>query len=205
MKKLSVLFPILLGLMLLTAGLASAHVTVYPKETTQGSYEVFTVRVPSEKADTSTIKVEVKFPAEVSISRVEPKAGWKYELTKQGTTVTGVIWTAESAGLSPTEFTEFRVNGKVADTATAITWKAYQTYKDNSVVEWTGAADSKTPASVTSVKAKPAGSATDSHGHTQTSGDHATTSSSSNLATYLSGAALLLAVIAVILAARKRK
>lgn len=42
--------------------IASAHVTVQPKVTTQGKYEVFTVRVPSEKEDSPTTKVEVKFP-----------------------------------------------------------------------------------------------------------------------------------------------
>ena len=47
--------------LLIFSGIASAHVTVQPKETTQGSYEKFTVRVPSEKKDAATVKVEVKF------------------------------------------------------------------------------------------------------------------------------------------------
>ena len=53
-----------------------------PKETTQGSYEVFTVRVPSENETVPTTKIEVKVPAEVNISRLEPKPGWTYELQK---------------------------------------------------------------------------------------------------------------------------
>ena len=71
-----------IGSMLL-AGIASAHVTVYPKESTQGSYEKFTVRVPSEK-DIPTVKVEVKFPMDaVTVSRFEPKAGWTSELSQR--------------------------------------------------------------------------------------------------------------------------
>lgn len=131
---------------------------VYPKETTQGTYEVFTVRVPTEK-DVPTVKVEVKIPADVDVSRFEPKSGWKYDLTKDSTgKITSIAWTTTGDSLSNTEFGNFNMQGKVADKATQISWKAYQTYKDGSVVEWTGAADSKTPASVTTVKLKSTGS-----------------------------------------------
>ncbi|MEW9674048.1 hypothetical protein [Ammoniphilus sp. 3BR4] len=47
-KKTSVICSSVLAISMF-AGIASAHVTVQPKETTQGKYEVFTVRVPSEK------------------------------------------------------------------------------------------------------------------------------------------------------------
>lgn len=47
-----------IGIMVLAfscyVGVASAHVTVHPEETTQGSYEVFTVRVPSENDEVPT-------------------------------------------------------------------------------------------------------------------------------------------------------
>lgn len=152
---------------LLTSGLASAHVTVQPTQATQGAYEKFAVRVPSEK-DSPTVKVEVKFPIDaVSVSRFEPKPGWKYEIAKDASgKITGVTWTATGEGLAATEFADFYMQGKVADTATAITWKAYQTYKDGSVVEWVGAEGSDKPASVTKVVPKPAGAGTDSHGAT---------------------------------------
>jgi uncharacterized protein YcnI len=64
--------------------MASAHVTVQPNEVTQGSYEVFIVRVPTEK-DEPTVKEEVNIPEEITISRIEPKPDWKYELTKEAT------------------------------------------------------------------------------------------------------------------------
>lgn len=148
------------------AGTIYAHVTVLPKETTQGVYEKFTVRVPTEK-DIPTIKVEVKFPAAVSISRFEPMPGWKYDISKDASgAITGVVWTALGEGLAATEFGEFDMQGKVADNAKDLSWKAYQTYKDGSVVEWTGAPDSEKPASVTKVKPKAAGSPADSHGNT---------------------------------------
>lgn len=185
------------------AGAASAHVTVFPQETTQGTYEKFTVRVPSEK-DSPTVKVEIKFATDdVAVSRFEPKPGWKYDIVKSGDKIAGVVWTATGEGLLATEFGEFNMQGKVADTAKDIAWKAYQTYKDGTVVEWTGASDSKTPASVTKVKAKPAGGATDSHGHATGDGD-AGESSTSRLPIYLSSAALVLGAAALIAALTRK-
>jgi uncharacterized protein YcnI len=204
LKKFMLNCAVLLVCSLLLAGIARAHVVVYPQASTQGSYEKFTVRVPSEK-DVPTVKVEVKFPVDaVAISRFEPKAGWNYQISKDADgKVTGVVWTTTGEGLSATEFGEFNMQGKVGDTATAITWKAYQTYKDGSVVEWTGAADSKTPASVTTVLAKPAGAAADSHGAT-TGHAASANSGSSNTPLYLSITAVVLAALALIMAMRKR-
>ncbi|KEQ22660.1 YcnI family copper-binding membrane protein [Paenibacillus tyrfis] len=212
MKKLH--FALALGLLasMLGGGFASAHVTVLPKETTQGSYEKFAVRVPTEK-DIPTVKVEVKFPLDsVSISRFEPKPGWKYELTKDANNkITGVIWTATGEGLGATEFGEFYMQGKVADTATAITWKAYQTYKDGSVVEWVGADGSDKPASVTKVNAKPAGAGADSHGHTTTpaapAADKAASEApaASQTPLYLSIAGVVLGAAALIVSLMRRK
>ncbi|MFB0844223.1 YcnI family copper-binding membrane protein [Paenibacillus oleatilyticus] len=207
-------FALALGLLasMLGGGFASAHVTVLPKETTQGSYEKFAVRVPTEK-DIPTVKVEVKFPLDsVSISRFEPKPGWKYELTKDANNkITGVVWTATGEGLGATEFGEFYMQGKVADTATAITWKAYQTYKDGSIVEWVGANGSDKPASVTKVNAKPAGAGTDSHGNTTTppapAADKAASAApvASQMPLYLSIAGVVFGAAALIVSLMRRK
>ncbi|OCT10575.1 nuclear export factor GLE1 [Paenibacillus pectinilyticus] len=192
---------------MLLVGIASAHVVVYPKDTTQGSYEVFTVRVPSEK-DSPTTKVQVKFPVDsVAVSRFEPKAGWKYDIEKDSAgKIAGVTWTATGDGLASTEFGDFSMQGKVADTATKITWKAYQTYKDGSVVEWVGADGSDKPASVTTVKAKTAsGSTTDSHGNVTAGTAASDTDSGSKTSLYLSIVGVVLGALALIVSlVRKR-
>jgi uncharacterized protein YcnI len=205
LKKLMLNGAILMMVSVIFAGIASAHVVVYPKDTIQGAYEKFTVRVPTEK-DVPTVKVEVKFPTDsVSVSRFEPKPGWNYEISKDASgKITGVIWTATGNGLSSTEFGDFNMQGKVADNATQIMWKAYQTYKDGSVVEWVGAAGSDKPASVTTVKAKPAGAAADSHGNTANSGA-ASSSSSSNTALYLSIAAVVLGAVSLLVSLFRKR
>lgn len=196
---------LLIGLML--ASSAYAHVTVNPSQSTQGSFEVFTVRVPSEQEGFTT-GVEVRIEEGVEISRVEPKPGWSYEMERDANgKVTSIVWSTEGEGLARTEFTEFRMQGRVGEEATTITWRAYQTYSDGSVAEWTGAEGSDKPASVTTVQPRPEGAETDSHGHVvgSTGGDAHTSDAeqaapaASNWSTYLSAAALIIALAALVI------
>jgi uncharacterized protein YcnI len=213
MKKWNVMLLAGLLMSMLGGGIVSAHVTVQPPTTVQGSYEKFAVRVPSEDKESPTVKVEVKFAVEsVAISRFEPKPGWKYELAKDASNkITGVTWTATGDGLSPTEFSEFYMQGKVADNATSITWKAYQTYKNGTVVEWVGAEGADKPASVTKVTPKPTGAAADSHGNTTAPAAPAAAATAGAAANasqaplYLSIAALVLGLIALMISISKRK
>ncbi|OUM95466.1 MAG: hypothetical protein A9Z00_08575 [Thermobacillus sp. ZCTH02-B1] len=160
------------ALFLTAAWPASAHVTISPQEAVQGSYMVFTVRVPSEKEGTETTAVRVVFPEGVSVSRFEPKPGWTVAFERNADqAITEVTWTAEPGhGLDVTEFTEFRMSGRVlpdVEPGTRLVWKAYQHYADGSVVEWIGApdTDSPTPAPVTVVV--PGDPVDDGHGGTQ--------------------------------------
>jgi uncharacterized protein YcnI len=137
--------------LLTVAGTASAHVTVWPKQSTTGAYEKYTVRVPVEK-DSNTVKVQLFFPQDVKVETVEPAPGWSYTFQKDANGQnTGITWTATAGGIKPHEFTEFSFIGVNPKTPEQVSWKALQTYADGSVVEWTGAPDSKTPASVTSI------------------------------------------------------
>ncbi|MGC3787537.1 YcnI family protein [Priestia aryabhattai] len=190
------------------AGTASAHVVVYPQEATQGSYEKFTVRVPTEK-DIPTTKVKIEIPKDVEISRFEPMEGWKYELQKDSSgLITSVTWTATDAGLSPTEFGEFNMQGKVGDNAKKIVWKAYQTYKDGSTVAWEGPADADTPASITTV-VKGNGAEGDSHisatNETSATNEATTNDSNTALPTTLSIIALVLGIISLIFSLKRKK
>ncbi|MFC4810767.1 YcnI family protein [Paenibacillus sp. GCM10023250] len=209
MKQLSVIGAAALSLFLF-ASMASAHVTVQPKQTTQGSYEVFSVRVPSESENVTTTSVKVAVPDGVAISRVEPKPGWKYELELAPDTkaVQSITWTAEGAGLAQTEFTDFRISGKVADDAAQLVWKAYQTYSDKSVAEWVGADGSDHPASVTTVAAGAAEGG--GHGAPAASPEAGSAAGSGggakeNAAFVLSIAAAVLGAAALIAALTRRK
>ncbi|CAM3524040.1 YcnI family protein [Paenibacillus lupini] len=207
MKKWVIAATMAVSLMMF-AGIASAHVTVQPPTVPANSYQVFAVRVPSEEKGVNTVKVQVKIADGAVVSRVEPKPGWTSELEKNADgVVTSITWTAEDKGLSETEFTEFRMSGKVNEDATQLVWKAYQTYSDNKVVEWVGADGSDKPASVTTVTAATAEG--DGHGHGAAATADETKDSNSDsdsvLPLTLSIIAVVLGAAALVLAARKNK
>ncbi|MFC4769295.1 YcnI family protein [Effusibacillus consociatus] len=187
------------------AGTASAHVTVWPKESQADSYQRYTVRVPVEK-DLNTTKVRLEFPQGVKVSTVMPVPGWNYEFEKDSEgRFTAITWTATDGGIKPNEFMEFGISGKNPKEPGNLAWKAYQTYADGSVVEWTGEPESKTPAPV--VTLKEATKKDDPHGEKKesaagqnkeaTTDGTASASSSNTWALILSGAALLVALISL--------
>ncbi len=55
--------------------IASAHVTVWPKESPAGGYERYTIRVPNER-EVPTVKVRVELPEGATYTAWMPVAGW---------------------------------------------------------------------------------------------------------------------------------
>ncbi|MGR6321170.1 YcnI family protein [Micromonospora soli] len=150
------------------AGPASAHVTVNPKEATQGGYTKVTFRVPNEKDDASTTKIEVNLPVSSPIGSVslKPMTGWtaKTETSKLATpikvhdselteAVTKITWTADAnSAIKPGQFQEFDVSLGPLPETDRLVFKALQTYSDGDVVRWieepSGGAEPEHPAPV---------------------------------------------------------
>lgn len=150
-----------------TALPAAAHVTVNPKEATQGSYAKLAFRVPNERPQ-STEKVEVAFPAEQPLASVSvrPTPGWNVVVTKRkldkplkvhgrdiAEAVDRITWTADSAAtaIKAGEFQEFEVSaGPLPEDADKLVFKALQTYTGGEVVRWidepTGSEEPEHPA-----------------------------------------------------------
>jgi len=135
-------------LMVVVTSVASAHVRVLPEEVPADTFEVFTVRVPTEK-DIPTTGVRVEVPEGFTISRVEPVPGWDYELEEEAGAVSAITWSGGEIGA--TEFQQFDVQGQTPEETGEYPWRAVQMYEDGSVVEWIGPEDSEEPASVVRV------------------------------------------------------
>ena len=135
-------------LLLVVTSVASAHVRVLPEEVPADTFEVFTVRVPTEK-DIPTTGVRVEVPEGFTISRVEPVPGWDYELEEEAGAVSAITWSGGEIGA--TEFQQFDVQGQTPEETGEYHWRAFQTYEDGSVVEWIGPEDSEEPASIVRV------------------------------------------------------
>ncbi|WP_327269010.1 YcnI family protein [Streptomyces sp. NBC_01218] len=139
---------------LLLAGPASAHVSVQPQgEAAKGGYATINFKVPNERDDASTVKLEVNFPTDHPLSSVSPQAvpGWKIDVTKStlakplevhGQKVTEAVskvtWTADAAAaIKPGYFQQFPLSvGQLPEDADQLVFKALQTYSSKEVVRW---------------------------------------------------------------------
>jgi uncharacterized protein YcnI len=206
MKKILITLPIIFVLLSLLVGVASAHVVVNPENALKGTFQEFTVRVPNEK-DIPTVKVELDVPAAVDISQFNPLPGWKYDLTKDSSgKITKITWTSTGDGIAASQFEKFTIAGLISKNATAIDWKAHQTYKDGSVVDWVGNDTSDTPAPVTKVTPVPDNVTVSDDGDiTYKDTTPASTAGTSNLPLYISIAAAVLGILSFVISIQKAR
>jgi uncharacterized protein YcnI len=140
------------------AGLAAAHVTIHPNALPSGGYTVIDVRVPNERATTTTTKVAVSFPSGFYSVSYKPLPGWSAKVlyrklakpaTFQGQSVTQEVDQVVFAGkLAPHQFTEFPLSVAVPSVkaGTVLTFKALQTYSNGEIVRWIGPPGADEPA-----------------------------------------------------------
>ncbi|SCF06635.1 Uncharacterized protein YcnI [Micromonospora viridifaciens] len=134
-------------------GVASAHVTVNPREAAQGGYAKLAFRVPNERDDAGTTKLEVALPTAAPLASVSvrPMAGWTVQVEKtklatpiemHGSQVTEapskITWTAESdaSAIKPGQFQEFEISVGPLPEADMMIFKALQTYSSGEIVRW---------------------------------------------------------------------
>jgi LPXTG-motif cell wall-anchored protein len=134
--------------MLAVSAPAWAQVVVSPEVVTAGDYETLTVSVPTEK-EVPTTEIRVEVPEGFLLSGVQPAPGWEHTLQEDGGVVTAV--TFSGGEIRPQEFQQFLVQVQAPEEAGKYPWKAFQTYEDGSVVEWTGTPESEEPAPVVEV------------------------------------------------------
>jgi uncharacterized protein YcnI len=180
-----------------TPTIASAHVSAQPSEFTQGGRATFAFRVPNERDNAGTTKIEVTLPQDTPLTsvRTRPLAGWKAEVVKgkldKPVTVGGkeiteafktITWTAEpGVKIGVNEYQEFFVSLGTLPEKDKLELPAKQTYENGEVVDWSqsAGADGKEPehpAPVLKLAPKKAGE--DSHG------GHGTTPSASSSVTH---------------------
>jgi uncharacterized protein YcnI len=137
------LIPLVAAAAVAISAVATAHVTVWPRESVAGGHEKYQVRVPNEK-QVDTVAVEVRIPPGLRVTSFEQKPGWMTEPLRDGSgKLAGVRW---RGSLPPQQFTEFGLLAVNPAAAGDLGWSAVQTFADGSKIDWSGAAGSKTPA-----------------------------------------------------------
>ena len=132
-----VLRTLLAAAAVLTAGGASAHVSVQPATATAGSYQVLRFGVGHGCDGAATTSVRIEIPAGVSIANPQPKPGWRLSVERargQPATVTAIVWTG---GLAADRFDEFLMLAKLPSTSGPLAFPAIQSCgaKENRWVE----------------------------------------------------------------------
>jgi uncharacterized protein YcnI len=128
----------LIGAVVLTISLSSsvlAHVVVSPNQVETAGFQTFTISVPNEK-DSGTTTVKLTMPSGLNYVTPTTKVGWDIAIGRNdaNNSVTEITW---SGGTIAAGFRdEFTFSAQVPAKPTELTWKAYQTYADGTVVSW---------------------------------------------------------------------
>src|SRR3954447_3694564 len=215
------------ALVLATAlpGVAQAHVTVQG-EAEGGGFSVVAFRVPNERDDASTTRLRVILPQDHPIGSVQttPMPGWKVSTAtrqldkpiemfgeKLSTVVSRVTWTATGGGIKPAQFQDFDLSLGQLPESGELVFSTLQTYSSGEQVNWNEVStdpsvEPEHPAPV--LKITPAAAAESAPNANPGTSAGTTTSGTSDdtsmtLPIVLSGAALLLAAFAAVLAWRR--
>jgi periplasmic copper chaperone A len=206
-------------------GVAQAHVTVQPGSAEGGGFSVVSFRVPNERDDASTTQLRVTLPEDQPIGSVQttPVPGWKITTaTRQldkpiemfgeqlDTVVSEVTWTATAGGIRPGQFQDFDLSLGQLPESGKLVFNALQTYSSGEKVNWNEVSadpsvEPEHPAPVLTIAPATAGEGaapTDTGGQEQqvTPTAQSETGADSTLPLIVSGAALVLSLVAVLLA-----
>ncbi|WP_149830463.1 YcnI family protein [Streptomyces tailanensis] len=173
---------------LVLSGPAFAHVSVAAEGTAaKGGYATVNFKVPNERDNASTTKLEVSFPTDHPLASAQPEAvpGWKIEVTTAkldkpvelhgeqiDKAVSKITWTATGEGITKGFFQKFPVSiGQLPEDADELVFKALQTYSNKEVVRWIevpqeGQEEPESPAPVLALSA----ASDDHHGSSGSSG-----------------------------------
>ncbi|WP_370967168.1 YcnI family protein [Amycolatopsis sp. cg9] len=125
---------------------ADAHVAATPDTVAPGEPATISFRVPNERDDATTVRLEVLFPAGPGIGSATPAnlPGWKISVHERpaagggdgmaGKPVASIVW---DGGTVPAgTFQEFPVRIGEVPAGGPLAFQALQTYSDGQVVRW---------------------------------------------------------------------
>jgi uncharacterized protein YcnI len=133
---------------LIAPATALGHARVSPAVSLAGQLQLYSLAVPTEKANLTTAKIVMTVPTGFGIdSFVPPPTGWTQSTKSTGSgedaVVQQVTWTG---GHTPTgDDSLFQFLAQPAKSGT-YTFGVRQTYSDGSIVNWTGSESSEAPA-----------------------------------------------------------
>jgi periplasmic copper chaperone A len=214
-------------------GVAQAHVTIQPPAAEPGGFSVVAFRVPNERDDATTTRLQVTLPEDQPLGEVSttPIPGWRVKTTTRqldqpidmfgeqlDEVVSKVTWTATGGGIRPGEYQDFDVSVGQLPESGELVFPTLQTYSNGEKVNWNQvsadeadeAAEPEHPAPTLSIAASPTAQAgtdqaTDAGAQQApaVSSAASTDDGSDALPLALSGAALLVSLLTALLVWRR--
>ncbi len=207
-------------------GIAQAHVTVQPGSAGGGGFSVVSFRVPNERDNASTTQLRVTLPQDQPIGSVQttPVPGWRISTaTRQldqpiemfgeqlDTVVSEVTWTATGGGIRPGQFQDFDLSLGQLPKSGRLVFNTLQTYSSGEKVNWNQVSadpsvELEHPApvlTITPAAADEGAAPTDTGSQEEQVTSQSDTVLTPTLPLFVSGAALVLSLVAVVLARRR--
>jgi uncharacterized protein YcnI len=198
---------------------AAAHVTVQPSSAPAGGFARLDVRVPNERADAGTVKVDVQLPPGVIAASYEPVPGWTVRLARErldtpvetedgfevDEQIARITWTGRGPDgvIPPGAFRDFGLSLRMpaGEPGDVVTFKALQTYDDGEVVRWIGPEDADEPAPTVTLEAAAEGGGHGAPGTAAEGGEDAAAPAASTTAPAADEGTDALTIVALVLGA----
>jgi uncharacterized protein YcnI len=149
------------ALALVAAGAASAHARISPSVSLSKELQLYSLAVPTEKANNTTSKIVLTVPSGFGIDSFVPSPGWKRVEQSTGsgenTVIQKVTWTGGKVPTGEDSLFQFLAQPSKAGT---YTFHVQQTYADGSIVDWSGPESSDSPAPTIEAKSSLGGGGT---------------------------------------------
>jgi uncharacterized protein YcnI len=150
-----------LGALLLMPAAAWAHARVSPAVSLSGKLQLYSLAVPTEKTGAVTTKIVLTLPKGFAIDSFVPSPGWHRVLAQTGSGDNAVIqrvtWTGGRVPTGEDSLFQFLAQ---PDSSGTYTFIVQQTYSDGSIVNWSGAENSESPAPTIDVQSSIGGGGT---------------------------------------------
>jgi uncharacterized protein YcnI len=126
---------------------AFAHARMNPAISLANELQLYSLAIPTEKANATTTKIVLTLPKNFSIDSFVPSPGWKRVEQQTGSgesaVITQVTWTGGSVPTDEDSLFQFLAQPAKSGT---YTFQVQQTYSDGEIVNWTDPETGQDPA-----------------------------------------------------------
>ena len=131
------------------APFAGAHAVVLPAASRPADFQQYTLTVPTERDDASTVEIDLKVPEGIGFLLAQNAAGWETKVIRRNDRIDEIRWTGGE--IPPDHYATFRLIARNPVQEGELVWRVLQRYDDGDVVRWIGPPESDEPAARTTI------------------------------------------------------